>query len=43
MRNTQIFAGTSCPALTLQICENLGMAPGDTELGQFSNVCSSVF
>ena len=38
MRNTVIFAGTSCPALTTQICEHLGMAPGVTELSQFSNV-----
>ena len=38
MRNTLIFAGNSCPALTGQICENLGMAPADAELTQFSNV-----
>jgi len=38
MRNTLIFAGTSCPALTSKICENLGMAPADAELTQFSNV-----
>lgn len=42
MRNTQIFGGTSCPALTNQICENLGMAPGDSELGQFANGETSV-
>ncbi|CAK7229774.1 ribose-phosphate pyrophosphokinase 1 [Sporothrix bragantina] len=42
MRNTQIFAGSSCTALATQICENLGMAPGDTELGQFSNGETSV-
>ncbi|CAK7204798.1 ribose-phosphate pyrophosphokinase 1 [Sporothrix eucalyptigena] len=42
MRNTQIFAGSSCAALATQICENLGMAPGDTELGQFSNGETSV-
>lgn len=38
MRNTLIFAGNSCPALTGQICENLGMIPADAELTQFSNV-----
>ena len=38
MRNTLIFAGTSCPALTSRICENLGMAAADAELTQFSNV-----
>jgi hypothetical protein len=38
MRNTLIFAGSSCPALTDQICEKLGMAAADAELGQFSNV-----
>ncbi|CAK7226593.1 ribose-phosphate pyrophosphokinase 1 [Sporothrix curviconia] len=42
MRNTQIFAGSSCTALATQICENLGMAPGNTELGQFSNGETSV-
>lgn len=40
MRNTLIFAGNSCPALTGQICENLGMQPADAELTQFSNVSS---
>ncbi|ORY65503.1 phosphoribosyltransferase-like protein [Pseudomassariella vexata] len=39
MRNTLIFSGTSCPALTGKICENLGMAPAEAELSQFSNVC----
>jgi ribose-phosphate pyrophosphokinase len=38
MRNTLIFAGNSCPALTGQICENLGMTPAKAELTQFSNV-----
>jgi len=38
MRNTLIFAGNSCPALTDQICGNLGMQPADAELTQFSNV-----
>lgn len=38
MRNTLIFTGNSCPALTGKICENLGMAPAAAELSQFSNV-----
>jgi hypothetical protein len=38
MRNTLIFAGSSCPALTGQICSNLGMAPAAVELSQFANV-----
>jgi len=38
MRNTVVFAGSSCPALAGQICENLGMALGDAELSQFANV-----
>lgn len=38
MRSTLIFAGSSCPALTGQICENLGMQPAEAELTQFSNV-----
>ncbi|EFX03649.1 ribose phosphate diphosphokinase [Grosmannia clavigera kw1407] len=42
MRNTHIFAGTSCPALTNQICGNLGMAKGEAELTQFSNGETSV-
>ncbi|KAI9901458.1 hypothetical protein N3K66_003275 [Trichothecium roseum] len=42
MRNTLIFAGNSCPALTGQICENLGMAPAPAELTQFSNGETSV-
>ncbi|KAI9163776.1 Ribose-phosphate pyrophosphokinase [Paramyrothecium foliicola] len=42
MRNTLIFAGTSCPVLTGQICENLGMAPANAELTQFSNGETSV-
>ncbi|KAH8779154.1 phosphoribosyltransferase-like protein [Hyaloscypha sp. PMI_1271] len=37
MRNTLIFAGSSCPALTGQICSNLGMAPAAVELSQFAN------
>jgi hypothetical protein len=40
MRNTLIFAGSSCPALTSQICSNLGMAPAAVELSQFANVGS---
>ncbi|KAH7322963.1 phosphoribosyltransferase-like protein [Stachybotrys elegans] len=42
MRNTLIFAGTSCPVLTGQICENLGMTPANAELTQFSNGETSV-
>ncbi|TEA19381.1 Ribose-phosphate pyrophosphokinase 1 [Colletotrichum sidae] len=42
MRGTLIFAGSSCPALTIQICENLGMAPAEAELTQFSNGETSV-
>ncbi|KAK0718257.1 ribose-phosphate diphosphokinase [Lasiosphaeria miniovina] len=42
MRGTLIFAGSSCPALTGKICENLGMAPADAELSQFSNGETSV-
>ncbi|KAK3687668.1 phosphoribosyltransferase-like protein [Podospora appendiculata] len=42
MRGTLIFAGSSCPALTGKICENLGMAPADAELTQFSNGETSV-
>lgn len=40
MRNTLIFAGSSCPILTNKICENLGMPPAEAELSQFSNVSS---
>ncbi|TLD27283.1 hypothetical protein PspLS_05082 [Pyricularia sp. CBS 133598] len=42
MRNTLIFSGTSCPDLTKRICENLGMAPAEAELTQFSNGETSV-
>ncbi|KAM0401558.1 hypothetical protein ACHAQC_002249 [Fusarium culmorum] len=42
MRNTLIFAGNSCPVLTGQICENLGMHPASAELTQFSNGETSV-
>ncbi len=38
MRNTLIFSGTSCPGLSNKICENLGMAPAEADLSQFSNV-----
>ncbi|KAH9897289.1 phosphoribosyl pyrophosphokinase [Xylariomycetidae sp. FL2044] len=38
MRGTLIFSGSSCPALTGQICENLGMAPAEADLSQFSNL-----
>ena len=37
MRNTLVFAGSSCPTLAGKICENLGMAPAEAELSQFSN------
>ncbi|RDA85133.1 hypothetical protein CP532_1577 [Ophiocordyceps camponoti-leonardi (nom. inval.)] len=42
MRNTLIFAGNSCPSLTGQICEHLGMYAADAELTQFSNGETSV-
>ncbi|KAF4635979.1 hypothetical protein G7Y89_g2109 [Cudoniella acicularis] len=42
MRNTLIFAGSSCPTLTSQICSNLGMAPAAVELSQFANGETSV-
>ncbi|KAF3767476.1 hypothetical protein M406DRAFT_40577 [Cryphonectria parasitica EP155] len=42
MRNTLIFGGSSCPALTSKICENLGMPPAEAELSQFSNGETSV-
>ncbi|KAL2683046.1 hypothetical protein Neosp_007509 [[Neocosmospora] mangrovei] len=42
MRNTLIFAGNSCPVLTGQICENLGMLPASAELTKFSNGETSV-
>ncbi|CAJ2501869.1 Uu.00g047220.m01.CDS01 [Anthostomella pinea] len=42
MRGTLVFSGTSCPALTGKICENLGMAPADAVLSQFSNGETSV-
>ncbi|KAI1815341.1 phosphoribosyltransferase-like protein [Poronia punctata] len=42
MRGTLVFSGTSCPALTGKICENLGMIPADAELSQFSNGETSV-
>lgn len=38
MRGTLVFSGTSCPALTGKICGNLGMAPAEADLSQFSNV-----
>lgn len=43
MRNTLIFAGSSVPELTAQICANLGMPPAPVELGQFANVCFQIF
>ncbi|KAI1853273.1 hypothetical protein JX266_001979 [Neoarthrinium moseri] len=42
MRNTLVFSGSSCPLLTGKICENLGMAPAEAELSQFSNGETSV-
>ncbi|KUJ14178.1 phosphoribosyl pyrophosphokinase [Mollisia scopiformis] len=42
MRNTLVFAGSSCPALTGQICSNLGMSPAPVELTQFANGETSV-
>ncbi|KAG9237754.1 phosphoribosyltransferase-like protein [Amylocarpus encephaloides] len=42
MRNTLIFAGSSCPALTSQICSNLSMTPASVELSQFANGETSV-
>ncbi|KAL2761127.1 hypothetical protein ACRALDRAFT_2039612 [Sodiomyces alcalophilus JCM 7366] len=42
MRGTLIFAGSSCPALTAQLCENLGTRPAKAELSQFSNGETSV-
>ncbi|CAG8949566.1 hypothetical protein HYFRA_00007798 [Hymenoscyphus fraxineus] len=42
MRNTLIFAGSSCPALTHQICGNLSMVPAAVELSQFANGETSV-
>ncbi|KAF2968855.1 hypothetical protein GQX73_g4764 [Xylaria multiplex] len=42
MRGTLVFSGTSCPALTGKICENLGMTPAAADLSQFSNGETSV-
>lgn len=42
MRNTLIFAGSSCPDLTTHICSNLGMTPAGVELSQFANGETSV-
>ncbi|RDW64048.1 phosphoribosyl pyrophosphokinase [Coleophoma crateriformis] len=42
MRNTLIFAGSSCPGLTDAICSNLGMAPASVELSKFANGETSV-
>ncbi|KAI5866470.1 phosphoribosyl pyrophosphokinase [Durotheca rogersii] len=42
MRGTLVFSGTSCPALTGKICQNLGMAPAEADLSQFSNGETSV-
>lgn len=37
MRQTQIFSGSSHPALVETICDRLGQRPGKAELGKFSN------
>ncbi|KAI1332345.1 phosphoribosyltransferase-like protein [Xylariaceae sp. FL0255] len=42
MRGTLVFSGSSCPALTGKICENLGMTPAEADLSQFSNGETSV-
>ncbi|KAK8042555.1 hypothetical protein PG994_013038 [Apiospora phragmitis] len=42
MRNTLVFSGTSCPALSGKICENLGLTPASADLSQFSNGETSV-
>ncbi|KAI0398879.1 phosphoribosyltransferase-like protein [Xylaria palmicola] len=42
MRGTLVFSGSSCPALTGKICENLGMATAEADLSQFSNGETSV-
>ncbi|GAP91967.1 putative ribose-phosphate pyrophosphokinase [Rosellinia necatrix] len=42
MRGTLVFSGSSCPALTGKICENLGMVPAEADLSQFSNGETSV-
>ncbi|RWA04829.1 hypothetical protein EKO27_g10277 [Xylaria grammica] len=42
MRGTLVFSGTSCPALTGKVCENLGMTPAAADLSQFSNGETSV-
>ncbi|KAI1176997.1 phosphoribosyltransferase-like protein [Nemania sp. FL0916] len=42
MRGTLVFSGSSCPALTGKICENLGMVAAEADLSQFSNGETSV-
>ncbi|KKA28288.1 hypothetical protein TD95_003018 [Thielaviopsis punctulata] len=42
MRNTLIFAGSSCPDLAHEICNHLGMPPAKADLGQFANGETSV-
>jgi len=37
MRQTQIFSGSSHPALVEAICDRLGQKPGKAELLKFSN------
>ena len=42
MKHAEVFMGSSHPELSKQICENLGMNPGQCELNQFSNGETSV-
>jgi ribose-phosphate pyrophosphokinase len=42
MRQAQVFAGSSHPALVDGICERLGIRAGDVQLGKFSNGETSV-
>jgi phosphoribosylpyrophosphate synthetase len=37
MRQTQIFSGSSHPALAASICDWLGQKPGEADLGKFAN------
>ncbi|KAI0176453.1 phosphoribosyl pyrophosphokinase [Hypoxylon sp. FL1284] len=42
MREILVFSGTSCPALTGKICENIGLSPARADLSQFANGETSV-
>ena len=42
MRQTQIFSGSSHPALVDAICDFLGQKPAQAELKEFSNGETSV-